>query len=1417
MLIPPPPFPFPGFEHVHVAARAVKQYVQHHLKIRDAADRVAPPLVDLLAKTWDRQLAPFNAPTSRQAERDRLDESPSDAALRQFAAAIKRVTMVVDGLEVTLAALTTRWGASIEASAASLLSVHLGSPHTHAHPPALPLPLPSVGVVALGTCFSVLISGFPAARVDDLGMAIGCGTLTPPFQIVTGSSKVFIGGKRAARFGDLTRHCQPGARVLPSVQTTIGQLVPAAKAVASALAARRRHLRDERHASDAMARASDGAQRALARTLAAESQGHALATKVQAAQAASSAAAVAASFLVGKDPATSPCSGALITGDAKVYIGGFPVSSTTGVVKALGTAPGKLGEVFTATRKALKATTRSNLAVETLHALTAGASALGRPGNALPRERCVFTGHPVDVVTGRLVLDACDLELPGALPLRLTRSYSSTWSRRRTALGHGWSHSLDEAVWLEPRHLVYRAEDGRELELEPPDDERYFPRHRLTLRRLPDDRWQLEDRDGVRRDFAAIAGDPRPGLLRLIERRDRAGHTLRCRYDARARLIAVHADGEREILLHYNDPDHPHAPDLLARIDLPDPDGPGFVPHVRYVYEHGDLVEVHDALGQVTRYRHRRHRIVEEQLPTGLRFYFSYESDDPEAACVRTWGDGGIIDHRLIFDRARRTTLVINACQETTIYRADPRGLVVEIRDPRGAVTRFAHDEHLNPIEIVDPLGHITRLEYDPRGNLIRHHAPDGGLTTTIHDPRLDLPITRTDPAGGQWRWTHDPHGRLLRATDPLGRSTVHHHEPSPDSGHSLVTTLHPDGQSERRTLDPAGRLLRVDRSDGSFAAHTLDRRGRLRRTLDERGRVELRDLDLLGRLTRHTLPDGLQRHFSHDPAGHVVRACDPLRDLHCTYSGLGWLATCSDGNAPPLTLERDLEGRLTRVAGPAGTLLRIERDPAGRVRRTVDVLGVARRHTRDLAGRLTALRVEGATTTRFTRDSAGRIVEVLHGDGPARIRDLLVYRPDGALLGATRHHPDGEHSVVQRELDLLGRVVREQQDEHDLRAEYDVQDRLVRLRSSAGADLHFSHDGRGLTRVEQARTGWAIAFERDRDGRERARQLPGEVLSWWQRDRDGRPLEHGLVAARPPQIHRQRRYTWGPDRRLHGVEDVTRRRSPAPLPLAPPLALAHDPAGRRVRAELPDGATWTYHHNAAGELSRAETAAIAVDYRHDALGRRIARSRDGLTTRWLWHGDVPLHELGPHEHITWVFEPGGFAPLARLGATRHAVVGDHLGVPLALLDERGQLAWAADLDPHHQPRPIRGDPGLCPFRFPGQIADPDTGLAYNRFRDHDPRTRAYLEPDPLGLLGGLDPHAYVADPRSETDVFGLSADDPPALGAHARVAAELAADFPISDLPPAIAQALRRPVTGPDRQTSALTALHTPPRPTCG
>jgi RHS repeat-associated protein len=125
---------------------------------------------------------------------------------------------------------------------------------------------------------------------------------------------------------------------------------------------------------------------------------------------------------------------------------------------------------------------------------------------------------------------------------------------------------------------------------------------------------------------------------------------------------------------------------------------------------------------------------------------------------------------------------------------------------------------------------------------------------------------------------------------------------------------------------------------------------------------------------------------------------------------------------------------------------------------------------------------------------------------------------------------------------------------------------------------------------------------------------------------------------------------------------------------------------------------------------------------------------------------------------ITWVFEPESFAPLAKVvGDSRYAIVTDHLGTPKAMFDATGAEVWSASIDAYGNLRDIKGDHQSCPFRWPGQYEDQETGLYYNRFRYYDPDAGQYASQDPIRLIGGLRAHAYPNDPACQLDPLGLS------------------------------------------------------------
>lgn len=120
----------------------------------------------------------------------------------------------------------------------------------------------------------------------------------------------------------------------------------------------------------------------------------------------------------------------------------------------------------------------------------------------------------------------------------------------------------------------------------------------------------------------------------------------------------------------------------------------------------------------------------------------------------------------------------------------------------------------------------------------------------------------------------------------------------------------------------------------------------------------------------------------------------------------------------------------------------------------------------------------------------------------------------------------------------------------------------------------------------------------------------------------------------------------------------------------------------------------------------------------------------------------------------------------------------DQVAQPQKLTDNTGAIAWDRVATPFGETASLTAGGGVdLALRFPGQQIDAGTGLAYNYFRDYDSSLGRYLQSDPIGLMGGLNPYAYAnGNPISYFDPDGRIAILVPILvGAAAGAGSDLA------------------------------------------
>jgi uncharacterized Zn-binding protein involved in type VI secretion len=270
-------------------------------------------------------------------------------ALNQFAGAVDSVigipNQAVNLLNEGFAKATNVIAQALPSfPAATLLSLAVGIPHAHiAHPPSgpppiPPTPLPPIGPIMLGTCVSVLINNKPAARCGDLGFNPTCCGLPPIFEVFTGSSKVFIGGARAARALDITYHCKPVPPAGAASRGTAAAMKTAMKAamIAGAIAEKAMMAVQIAGMAAQIANIAGDTIESVETDDAAMSAALGMSAAMAAAQMAADAVAMAMGAAMGKDPCVPPGTlGTIVIGSPNVLIGGFPMPSWMNIAKGL--------------------------------------------------------------------------------------------------------------------------------------------------------------------------------------------------------------------------------------------------------------------------------------------------------------------------------------------------------------------------------------------------------------------------------------------------------------------------------------------------------------------------------------------------------------------------------------------------------------------------------------------------------------------------------------------------------------------------------------------------------------------------------------------------------------------------------------------------------------------------------------------------------------------------------------------------------------------------------------------------------------------------------------------------------------------------------------------------------------------------
>lgn len=733
-------------------------------------------------------------------------------------------------------------------------------------------------------------------------------------------------------------------------------------------------------------------------------------------------------------------------------------------------------------------------------------------------------GDPVDVVTGETVLPQTDLELPGVLPLTVSRAHVSSYRDGRW-FGRSWASTLDQRLEIDDEGVVFYADDGVIL---------YYPVPvpGAPVMPLAGPRWPLawsgapggEMLIGKPETGHVLHFDPggpalpggRPNAVELPLRAltDRNDHRIRFDYDDGGLPTGIRHSGGYRIGVET-------AGGRVTALRLLSDDRQPLLR--RYGYDtDGRLVETGGPEDRPLRFAYdNRGRITGWKDRNGTEYGYTYDED---GRCVRTEGSGGFLSGTFAYDDGGRTTVHTDSLGHATTYHYDEALQVVREVDPLGAVTVTERDRDGRVTARVDPLGRTTRYAHEEGGRrFVTTHAD--GAAAAVGLDELGLAVSATDPSGASARQEYDERGNLVSATDATGATLTCAYD---DRGH-LTTVTDASGRTRRAETDPAGLTVAVTDALGGRTLYERDAFGRIVAITDEAGATTRIGWTAQGRPAWRVRPDGAREEWTYDGEGDLVAYRDPAGGttrFEMTHFDLPAVRVGPDGARLEFTYDSEL--RLTAVTNDDGAVWSYEYDCVGNVVRETDFRGRTLGYEYDLARQLVARTNGMGQTVRYRRDTAGNVVEMRCGDEVT----TFAYGPNGRMLAAANAHAELEFGY-----DAGGRLTAETCNGRTVSSVYDELGHRIARTTPSGATSAWEYDALGRPGAVRTPAG-ALGFTRDAVGREVVRRIGAAASLTQSWDACGRLTAQRLSAGAEHGTALERGWTHRADGRPAAVTD---------------------------------------------------------------------------------------------------------------------------------------------------------------------------------------------------------------------------------------------------------------------------------------
>lgn len=582
---------------------------------------------------------------------------------------------------------------------------------------------------------------------------------------------------------------------------------------------------------------------------------------------------------------------------------------------------------------------------------------------------------------------------------------------------------------------------------------------------------------------------------------------------------------------------------------------------------------------------------------------------------VLTSADGNNRTNRFTYDTNGFVIMKVDAAGLTNRIGNNEVGWKLAETNALNQVSSVAYDLNGKVVRAVDPLGRVFTKTYDANGNVLTESDAKGQLTRHAYD-LADQKTNVVDRAGFTNSFTYTARGKLERMIDPNGSSTTNFY-------------------------DNANRLFSVSDALGNTVTNVFDANGNKTEMVDQLGRRWKTTYDRLNRAVTQADPFGNRKQTSFDPAGRV--------------------STITTPNGFPSTHAYDGRGRLTNWVDAESFVWRYQYDGVGSITNIVDALNGNYTMTYGPRNERLTERNQDNKLWTYVYDPLLRLQQQTDANGTTR---TLNYDPGGRVLAVTfntgrvnsfsyddNNNPEvlsrsgsGPPTLSQLRYDAMDRVV-EYTDAFSKKVRY-TYDRLGRVDSTTypgGKVLTNSFDAISRLTNQVFNGQHTASFQYDKAGRLVSRSYPNGIVQTNGFDEAGRLTALSYLTNTTGAMLA---YTYAYDRNGNKTASTEKGTLNWLMPSLTDEASRFTPGGRLMDRQITptNGVTAaiTYQYDASGNMTNAvgngqswrlaydednRVTSLAWDCgitarnitnRYDAFGRRIAKTVDGVESRFV-------------------------------------------------------------------------------------------------------------------------------------------------------------------------------------------------------